>query len=61
MAVGMEPSQYQMRAGYTARCESGTTFPVRFEDDEFCEFDDATGESVSIFSPEGKFVSSKKK
>ena len=58
---GIEPTAYEMRAGYTAVCESGSTFPVVFEDGEFCEFDEASGNSISIFSPEGKFDQSKKK
>lgn len=58
---GIEPTEYEMRAGYTAVCESGSKFPVVFEDGEFCEFDEASGNSVSIFSPEGKFEQSKKK
>ena len=44
-----------MRAGFTAIANSGSRFEVVLEDGEFCEFDEESGESVTIFSPEGNF------
>merc|ERR1712232_40165 len=49
---GLEPTEFELRAGYSAVTESGSTFEVVLEDGEFCEFDEASGESVTLFSPE---------
>uniref|UniRef100_A0A7S4IS84 Uncharacterized protein n=1 Tax=Vannella robusta TaxID=1487602 RepID=A0A7S4IS84_9EUKA len=58
---GVEPLEFEMRAGFSAITEGGSSFEIELIDGEFCEFDEASGESITLFSPEGRFVLAKKK
>lgn len=58
---GLEPIRYEMRAGFSAVSESGNVFEIELDDGEFCDFDDASGNSISMLSPEGQFVQAGKK
>ena len=56
---GVEPEEFEMREGFQVVCNSGTKFTLKFEDGEFCEFDEKSNETVSVLEPESKFISVK--
>lgn len=59
---GVELVDFQMRSGFEAvAAESGTRVEVTFEGDDFCDYDDAGDQSISVMEPEARFQTARKK
>eukprot|EP01104_Vermistella_antarctica_P021497 TRINITY_DN974_c0_g1_i1.p1 TRINITY_DN974_c0_g1~~TRINITY_DN974_c0_g1_i1.p1 ORF type:complete len:155 (-),score=39.57 TRINITY_DN974_c0_g1_i1:162-626(-) len=57
---GIEPTAYLARDGFVAVATSGTKFDeVDFTDDDFADYDEKSGEAVSVMDIKGRFVTVK--